>query len=110
MPLEDCAVDFVTDRGLFHLIGDGERLRYSSEVFRILKRSGCLVIRGASSEVGQDRFNPITEEAIDMAFPKSKWRRGAVVPSTLSSSAGTIDARIVMLKKSSKKFAPLAPR
>lgn len=110
LPLKDDVVDFVVDRGLFHVIEDDDRPRYSSELFRVMKPSGSVVIRGASSEVRQDRFNPVTEQAIDEAFRKSKWRRGEVVPSSLSSCAGTIDARIVMLRKSRKNFRQRATR
>jgi ubiquinone/menaquinone biosynthesis C-methylase UbiE len=99
LPVRAESFDLVTDRGLFHVIEDIDRLGYSSEMFRVLRPSGCVVIRGASEEIGQDRFNPITEVAVDKAFPKSRWRRRAVVPILLSSSAGTIDARIVMLQK-----------
>ncbi|HUJ85197.1 MAG TPA: class I SAM-dependent methyltransferase [Candidatus Acidoferrales bacterium] len=99
LPVRAESFDLVTDRGLFHVIEDVDRLGYSSEMFRVLRPSGCIVIRGASEEIGQDRFNPITDAAVDKAFPKSRWRRGAVVPILLSSSAGTIDARIVMLQK-----------
>ena len=99
LPLKDRTFDYVTDRGLFHLIEDADRPRYSFEMFRILRPDGRLVIRGASQEMGQDRFNPVTEAAVDKAFPKPKWRRGAVVPILLSSCAGTIDARLVILKR-----------
>jgi ubiquinone/menaquinone biosynthesis C-methylase UbiE len=102
LPIKAETFDFVTDRGLFHLIENSDRPRYSSEIFRALRPGGFTVIRGASEEIGQDRFNPVTEEAIEKAFPKSKWRRGSVVPLPLSSCAGTIDARIVILKKITK--------
>ena len=107
LPVKSGIFNFATDRGSFHLIEDALRLRYSSEIFRVLRPHGCLVIRGASEEMGLDRFNPITEEAIDMVFPKSNWRRGPVVPLLLSSCAGTIDARIVILQRSNKNsFRP----
>jgi ubiquinone/menaquinone biosynthesis C-methylase UbiE len=99
LPFQDGTFDYVTDRGLFHLIEDADRPKYSSVMLRALRPGGRVVIRGASQEMGQDRFNPITEEAVDKAFPKRKWGRGAVVPISLSSCAGTIDARLVILKR-----------
>jgi SAM-dependent methyltransferase len=102
LPIETETFDFIVDRGLFHVIEDVDRPRYSSEVFRILKPSGCAVIRGAGEEVGRDRFNPLTEQAIDKFFPKTKWERGEVVPIPLYSTAGSIDARILFLRKSAK--------
>jgi ubiquinone/menaquinone biosynthesis C-methylase UbiE len=104
LPLEDGAFDFVTDRGLFHLFEDADRPRYADEILRVLRPGGYMVVRGASEDLGQDRFNPVTDKAIDKAFPKSSWRRGAVVPLPLSSSAGTIDARIVMLQRLNRKL------
>jgi 2-polyprenyl-3-methyl-5-hydroxy-6-metoxy-1,4-benzoquinol methylase len=104
LPFDSGTFDFVTDRGLFHLVEDIDRPRYSAEIFRVLRPSGYVVIRGASREVGQDRFNPVTEEAVDKAFPKSSWTRGAVVPLLLSSCAGTIDARIVVLQRLNRKL------
>lgn len=99
LPFKDGTFDYVTDRGLFHLIEDADRARYSSGMFSVLRRGGRVVIRGASQEMGQDRFNPVTEAAVDKAFSKRKWRRGTIVPILLSSCAGTIDARLVILKR-----------
>jgi ubiquinone/menaquinone biosynthesis C-methylase UbiE len=99
LPIESQTIDFVMDRGLFHLVEDVDRPRYSSEMFRVLRSGGCVLIRGASKDTGQERFNPITDEAIDRFFPKSNWERSSVVPIPLFSPAGVIDARIVVLKK-----------
>ena len=99
LPIESQTIDFVMDRGLFHLIKNVDRPKYSSEMFRVLKPQGCVLIRGASKNTGRERFNPITEEAIDRFFPKSNWKRSSVVPIPLFSPAGVIDARIVILRK-----------
>ena len=103
LPIENETIDFVTDRGLFHVIKDLDRPKYSSELFRVLKFHGLVCIRGASKESSaQNRFNPITEEAIDRYFPKPKFERGPILPIPLFSSAGSMDARIVILKKVTK--------
>lgn len=98
IPLDDASIDFVTDRGLFHLIVDADRPKYASEVFRVLKSRGRALIRGASSELSE-RFNPITAEAIDRFFPSSKFTRGPVLAIPLFSVEGSMDARIVMIQK-----------
>jgi len=100
LPIESQTIDFVMDRGLFHVIEDVDRPKYSAEMLRVLRPQGCVLIRGASKETCRDRFNPITVEAIDRFFPKSNWKRGPVVPIPLFSPAGVIDARIVILKNS----------
>jgi len=106
LPVDGETIDFITDRGLFHLIEDYERARYALEVFRVLKSGGYTLIRGASKEAvdaGHDQFNPITQEAIDKYFPNSKFERGSVLPIPLLSVEGSMDAKIVMLQKKGKK-------
>lgn len=99
LPVKSQTIDFIMDRGLFHLIEDVNRAKYSSELFRVLRPQGRVLIRGASKDTCQERFNPVTDEAIDRFFPKSNWKRVPVVPIPLFSPAGVIDARIVILKK-----------
>jgi ubiquinone/menaquinone biosynthesis C-methylase UbiE len=56
LPIIDESIDFVTDRGLFHLVEDSDRHFYASELYRILKNKGCILIRGASEESGHDNL------------------------------------------------------
>jgi len=102
LPIGSETVDFVTDRGLFHLIEDHDRPRYAGELFRALKNNGRVLIRGASGESPHDQFNPVTEDAIDRYFPKSKFKRGSVLRIPLLSVEGSMDARIVMLQKTGR--------
>ena len=99
LPIQSETLDFITDRGLFHLIEDLDRPRYASELLRVLKNKGRALIRGASGEFPHDQFNPVTEEAIDRYFSSSKFKRGPVLPIPLFSVEGSMDARIVMLQK-----------
>jgi len=98
LPVKDETVDLVTDRGLFHVIEDSDRPKYSSEIYRVLKLHGRALIRGASKESAPDRFNPITEEAIERYF-SSYFESGPVLPIPLFSVVGVMDGRIVILKK-----------
>ena len=99
LPVEDETVDFVTDRGLFHVIEDVDRPKYSLELCRVLKLQGRALIRGASVEsAAQDRFNPVTEEAIEKYF-SSSFESSPVFPFPLISIAGVMDGRLVVLKK-----------
>lgn len=99
LPIYSKTLDFIIDRGLFHLIEDNDRPKYASECFRVLKNRGQALIRGASGESPHDQFNPVTEEAIDKYFCSSKFKRGPVLPLPLFSVEGSMDARIVMLQK-----------
>ncbi len=98
LPLEDESVDYVTDRGLFHLLEDHDRPRYSSELYRVLKQNGGVLIRGASEEVSEGRFNPVSEIAIKRYFA-SKSKTGPVLPIPLFSKEGSLSGRIVYLRK-----------
>jgi len=98
LPVEDETVDFVTDRGLFHVIEDDDRPKYSSELCRVLRLEGRALIRGASLESAQDRFNPVTEQAVEKYF-SSNFENSPVFPFPLFSKAGLMDGRLVVLKK-----------
>jgi ubiquinone/menaquinone biosynthesis C-methylase UbiE len=98
LPVKDETVDLVTDRGLFHVIEDNDRPKYSSEIYRVLKLHGRALIRGASKESAQDRFNPVTGEAIERYF-SSYFESGPVLPIPLFSIVGAMDGRMVVLKK-----------
>jgi ubiquinone/menaquinone biosynthesis C-methylase UbiE len=99
LPVEDETIDFVTDRGLFHLVKDGDRPKYSLEVHRVLKLHGRVLLRGASEKsAAQDRFNPVTEEAM-LKFFSPKFEIGPVIPFPMFSIVGVMDGKIVVLKK-----------
>jgi ubiquinone/menaquinone biosynthesis C-methylase UbiE len=104
LPVEDCSVDLVTDRGLFHHLDEGERTRYAAELFRVLKVRGRALIRGANEVSAPDRFNPITEEAIRKHFPSSRFKKGPVLPMPLYSIVGAMESSIVMLQKSANSL------
>jgi ubiquinone/menaquinone biosynthesis C-methylase UbiE len=99
LPISNGTIDFITDRGLFHLIDDHDRAKYASEFFRMLRKGGQALIRGKSEETANNQFNPVTEEAIDKYFSKAKFCRGPVLAIPLFSVEGSMDARIVMLQK-----------
>jgi ubiquinone/menaquinone biosynthesis C-methylase UbiE len=101
LPLMGESMDFISDRGLFHLIEDCDREAYASEVFRVLKTGGYAMIRGKSEESSYEQFNPITKEAIDKYFISSKFNRGPVLQIPLFSVEGSMDARIAILQKRS---------
>lgn len=102
LPLQKERFDLIADRGLFHLIEDNHRPRYASEVFRVLKNRGKLLIRGKSTKSAHDQFNPITKEAIDKYYSDSKFKKGPVLPIPLFSVEGAMDAMIVMMRKRGK--------
>ena len=83
LPIDDESIDFVTDRGLFHLIEDPARPTYSTELYCVLKNKGHALIRGASKESGHDQFSPVSEEAIDNHFSTLKFKGLSVAHSSV---------------------------
>ncbi len=100
LPLADESMDFINDRGVFHIIGNRDRPRYASELSRVLKFGGALLVRGSADA---KRFVPVTEKAIDRYFPSPAFRRGPVLPIPLFSVVGAMDARIAVLFKSASR-------
>lgn len=99
LPVDDQSVDFVNDRGALHLVAEAERPKFADEIFRVLKPGGKMLLRGASPKETEEHFTPITEESIDRHFPPSRFTRGAMLPITLVSDSGELDARLVVLTK-----------
>ncbi len=107
LPLANESIDFINDPGVFHIIGNRDRPRYASELSRVLKGGGLLLIRGSDDA---KRFVPVTEKAIDRYFPAPAFRRGPVLPIPLFSVVGVMDARIAVLFKSAGRKAARSKR
>ena len=100
LPVEDETIDFVNDRGALHLVTETERPQFAAELKRVLKPRGKVLLRGASTFAGEEGFTPITAESIDAHFPPEDFSRGPILPITLVSDGGTLDAMIAVLQKS----------
>jgi ubiquinone/menaquinone biosynthesis C-methylase UbiE len=98
LPVADTSIDFINDRGLFHLVGEKDRPKYAAEARRVLKLGGILLIRGADSHWDKE-FTPITEKSINRHFPKPAFDTGPVLPIQFISNAGARTASIVVVKK-----------
>lgn len=100
LPIDDVSVDFINDRGVFHIVRPEDQPQFAAELTRVLKPEGVILLRGASEEETEEHFTPITEAAIERSFPSTRFTRGPLLPIKLVSDAeGTLDARIVILKK-----------
>lgn len=71
----------------------------AAEVRRVLKVGGRVFVRGASVGASEEHFTPITPESIDAHFRPNEFSRCLVLPITLVSDGGSLDARIVALQK-----------
>lgn len=100
MPIEDRSIDFALDRGLLHNLSDEDGRVYASELARVLRPGGGVLLRGARVDY-HGHFNPITVERIRTTFPEKSFSSGPVVPITMVSDAEndpTLDAAIVILR------------
>ena len=99
LPVDDSSIDFINDRGALHLVPESNRPRFAAEVKRVLKAGGSAFIRGASVDASEEHFTPITPESIDAHFRPDDFSHGPLLPITLVSDGGTLDATIVVLRK-----------
>lgn len=99
LPVDSESVDFVNDRGCFHVIGHEDRPRYAAEVYRVLRLGGCLLLRGARADAEEENFVKVDEAEIDRHFDEGRYSRGPVLPLVMLSDAGTLAGNIVVLRK-----------
>jgi ubiquinone/menaquinone biosynthesis C-methylase UbiE len=117
LPIKSNTVDFINDRGCFHIIPTCNRSKYAGEVSRVLKSGGTFLLRGVSTPVDQTcgtvkgimdilkdteldmpPFEPITEEAIHVFFPPDQYFYSNVFPLT-SIGNQKLPMNMVYLKK-----------
>lgn len=80
LPLDDRSIDFALDRGCFHHVPQQDRVRYASEMARILRAGGRLFLRGYDpGDAPESHFVPVTRDEVDRAFDPIRFARGRVV-------------------------------
>lgn len=97
--LQPNSFDFINDRGCFHMIENKDRKKYAMEMYKLLKHGGYLFIRGCRDIKNHIGFVIIDEKSIDKYFIKKLFKRGPVLPISLVSNTGTLEANVVMLRK-----------
>lgn len=102
LPVETNTVDFVNDRGCFHVIAEEDRETYAQEVDRILKPGGFMLLRGCRESNEEGHHVPVTEYAVDRYLGKYLIH-GKVLPiqtiTGISYSLNGMKANIVVLRK-----------
>jgi hypothetical protein len=91
-------VDFVNDRGCFHVIQRRHRRGFVNEIARVLKSGGRMLLRGsaASSKGG---FVPVNAAEIDRWFDRRRFNRGPVLPIVMIADSGTLRGNLVVLQR-----------
>ena len=98
LPLADQSVDFVTDRGCFHLISEDDRAKYAQEIYRVLKPEGNLLLRGFGCGHAHG-IVPVTHEQIEKFFPSAQFQKGPFLPIALVADAGELEGNIMVMQK-----------
>ncbi|MGK9118307.1 class I SAM-dependent methyltransferase [Olivibacter jilunii] len=91
--------DFISDRGCFHHISDEQRPAYATQILRILKPGGKLLLRGSSSGKSGVFFNKVNETVIDNFFHPAYFSRGPVLPISILADRDILACNIVVLTK-----------
>lgn len=109
LPVESNSVDFINDRGCFHIICEKDRNKYAEEVYRVLKSGGTFLLRGCREKItlpleanplaNECPFKPITQETIQQHFPTSLYILSPLLPMSLFGNQGHIPAHLIYLTK-----------
>jgi len=99
LPLEAKSVDFVNDRGCFHIVQRRHRRRFVGEIARILKPGGRMLLRGSAANSKGGGFVAVTTEEIDRWFDRRRFRRGPVLPIEMIANRGTLLGSLVVLQR-----------
>ena len=99
LPLEDRSVDFVTDRGCFHVIDPDVRPAFARELDRVLRPGGTILLRGAAREDEEAGLFAVDADEVDRAFLPERFERGPLVPIVLDAAAGPLAGKLVLLYK-----------
>ena len=99
LPIHDTTIDLASDRGCLHHIAVAERPLYFTEIARVLKSNGRLLLRGAASDE-DNFFKPIQPATIDPFLRTNQLQRGPFVPITmLADENKELAAHIVWITK-----------
>lgn len=100
LPLAAAAVDFVNDRGCLHLFDRERRDRYAAEIHRVLRPGGCFLLRGAARDCDEEGLVAVNRTEVDRFFLPRGFRRGPVVPVTLTAPSASLAGNLVVLTRS----------
>ena len=98
LPVPDHVVDFVNDRGCFHLISEHNRRRFARELARVMRSGGHILLRG-SKRRGPQRFVPVTRRSVERAFERSLFSLESMLPVTMMADSGALSANLVVLTR-----------
>lgn len=99
LPLAAKSVDFVNDRGCFHVIERRYRRRFANEIARVLKLGGRMLLRGAATSGKGGGFVAVSAKEIDWWFDRRRFSRGPILPIVMIADSGTLRGNLVVLQR-----------
>ena len=99
LPLEAKSVDFVNDRGCFHIVQKQHRRRFADEIARVLRPGGRMLLRGSAKSSQGGGFVAVTADEINRWFDRRQFIRGPVLPIEMIANVGTLHGNLVVLQR-----------
>jgi ubiquinone/menaquinone biosynthesis C-methylase UbiE len=99
LPLEAKSVDFVNDRGCFHIVQKRHRRRFANEIARVLKPGGRMLLRGSAKSSQGGGFVGVTPDEINRCFDRRRFSRGPILPLEMIANVGTLRGNLVVLQR-----------
>jgi ubiquinone/menaquinone biosynthesis C-methylase UbiE len=99
LPVEAESVDFVLDRGCFHVITRRRRPLYAAEVARVLRPHGILFLRGAREDDEEAGLIGFDRDEIERLFALHSLECGPLSPLQIEARAGDLDGWNVVLSR-----------
>lgn len=98
LPVRDGTVDFINDRGCFHLIPDRDRGKLARELARVARSGAHILLRG-SRRAGPEGFVPVNKRTLERFFERELFSLGPVLPITMVANVGTLSANLAILTR-----------
>lgn len=99
LPLDAKSVDFVNDRGCFHIVQKRHRRRFANEIARVLKPGGRMLLRGSAKSSQGGGFVAVTDDEINRCFDRRRFSRGPILPMEMIANVGTLRGNLVVLRR-----------
>ena len=99
LPLKAKSVDFVNDRGCFHIVQKRRRRSFSNEIARVLKPGGRMLLRGSAKSSQGGGFVAVTTDEIGRCFDRRRFSHGPILSMEMIANVGTLRGNLVVLRR-----------
>ena len=99
LPVESASIDLVLDRGCLHGIDREDRPAYATEIARVLRPGGRILLRGAREDDEDQGVLGFDAAELDALFPAPAFTRGPIEPIELEARAGSLPGSLALLTR-----------